>query len=294
MSLFSFLRKNKQESASDDSAFRSRTEEESNAVRGRGKRRRSNQEEPVDPVLPEKKRARRRLIGAVALVLAAVIGLPMILDTEPKPLADDIAIQIPSKDKPAQPSRENRQPAATPSSKVPASTSLDPTEEVIEPSPAAGTNEKQTAKTAAAASVTNEKKAGGELGETSKSPTAGKPAVMQSSKTESRAEAKPVEKPDDASRAIALLQGKPDPKTAAEKKSGKFVIQVAALATKEKVNELQAKLKNAGIKSYTQKVATDSGERIRIRVGPFDSKDDADRMRARIGKLGMTGTLIPA
>src|SRR4051794_37688452 len=103
MSLFSFLRKNKQESASDDSTFYSRAEEESNKIRGRGKRRQGNQDkrsEPADPVLPEKKRARRRLIGAIALVLAAVIGLPMILDSEPKPVADDISIQIPSKDKP--------------------------------------------------------------------------------------------------------------------------------------------------------------------------------------------------
>src|SRR3990167_6025338 len=95
MGLFTFLRKNKQESTSGDAAFFSRAEEESNAIRGRGKRKQGNQ--PEDPVLPEKKRARRRLVGAIALVLAMVIGLPMILDSEPKPLADDIAIQIPSK-----------------------------------------------------------------------------------------------------------------------------------------------------------------------------------------------------
>jgi DedD protein len=52
-------------------------------------------------MLPEKKRARRRLVGAVALALAAAVGLPMLLDSEPKPLAGDIAIQIPPKDKAA-------------------------------------------------------------------------------------------------------------------------------------------------------------------------------------------------
>src|SRR4051794_13842471 len=129
MGLLSFLRKNKQESRSD-STFQSRAEEDSDAVRSRGKRSKSGKERgrASDPVLPEKKRARRRLVGALALVLAAVIGLPMILDSEPKPLADDIAIQIPSKDKPPAPGSA---PAAA-SSKVAASAALDQKEEVVD------------------------------------------------------------------------------------------------------------------------------------------------------------------
>src|SRR5450830_1845333 len=107
MGLFSFFRKNKQESASGQGEFLSRSAGESSAAqnsrgsRSAGNSRKSSKagkDESVDPVLPEKKRARRRLIGAVALVLAVVIVLPMILDSEPRPLADDIAIQIPSKD----------------------------------------------------------------------------------------------------------------------------------------------------------------------------------------------------
>lgn len=302
MSLFSFLRKNKQESASDDSAYISRTEDGSNATRSRGKRRKSNQEEPIDPVLPEKKRARRRLIGAIALVLAAIIGLPMILDSEPKPLADDIAIQIPSKDKPAQSSGENRQTAPTPAPKL--SASLDPKEEVVEvpappaiatpaPKPAAATP--VVPPKPAVVETPAEKKDNGKPAEPVKPAIAAKPPKVDS-KTESKAaaESKTPEKTNEAERAIALLEGKSDPKSAAEKKSGKFVIQVAALATKEKVDEVQTKLKNAGIKSYTQKIATDSGERIRIRVGPFSSKDEADKVRAKLGKLGMNGTLVPA
>src|SRR5450830_723622 len=107
MGLFSFFRKNKQESASGQGEFLSRSAGESSAAqnsrgsRSAGNSRKSSKagkDESVDPVLPEKKRARRRLIGAVALVLAVVIVLPMVLDSEPRPLADDIAIQIPSKD----------------------------------------------------------------------------------------------------------------------------------------------------------------------------------------------------
>ena len=75
--------------------------------------------------------------------------------------------------------------------------------------------------------------------------------------------------------------------------SGRFVVQVAALATQDKVDELQDKLKSAGIASFTQKVSTEGGSRTRIRVGPFSSKEEADRVRAKLSKIGLAGTLVP-
>ena len=45
-----------------------------------------------------KKRARRRLVGAVALVAVVAAVLPMVLDSEPKPTSRDINIRIPSPD----------------------------------------------------------------------------------------------------------------------------------------------------------------------------------------------------
>ncbi len=271
MSLFSFLRKNKQESAAGDSSFYSRAEDETQAPRPR--KRRQNKEgggQAVDPVLPEKKRARRRLIGAVALVLAAVIGLPMLLDAEPKPLADDIAIQIPSKDKSALPQ------VGRPAASAGVSASLDPKEEIIDPPPSPAKAETPPAEKPAVAE---------------------KPVAAQlAARPEAKAEQKIAPKVDETARARALLEGGTDPTKAnnAAKKDGKFVIQVAALASKDKVDELQTKLKGAGIKSYTQTVATQSGERIRIRVGPFGNKEEADKVRAKISKLGLSGTLIPA
>jgi DedD protein len=306
MSLFSFLRKNKQESASDGHAFYSRAEEEPGATRGRGKRRQGKQgaeaDAPVDPVLPEKKRARRRLIGAVALVLAAVVGLPMILDSEPKPLADDIAIQIPSKDKLLPPPATPRSANPPSVSKIAASVSLDPKEEMIAPPISSETQAdgKTTSKTpestAAASDAPRRSKGKPEEPPRSDAETA-KIAPTDKANQVAHATAKnddkPVARDDDAARARALLEGKADPK-AAGKKPAKFVIQVAALATKEKVDELQAKLRSAGIKSYTQKIATVSGDRTRIRVGPFSSKEEAEKVRSRIVKLGLNGKLVPA
>jgi DedD protein len=45
---------------------------------------------------------------------------------------------------------------------------------------------------------------------------------------------------------------------------------------------------------YSQKVATKDGERFRIRIGPVGSRDEADRIRARLAKMGLNGTVQPA
>ncbi len=45
-----------------------------------------------------KRRARRRLIGAIVLVTAIVVVLPMVLDSEPKPVGREISVSIPSPD----------------------------------------------------------------------------------------------------------------------------------------------------------------------------------------------------
>lgn len=282
MGLFSLFRKNKQEPASDDGEFFTRTEDESDAVRGRGKRRqRKKVNEPVDPALPEKKRARRRLVGAVALVMAAVIVLPMILDSEPKPLAEDIAIQIPSKDNPAV--RPATSLAAEP--KMPAAAGLEKDEEIIQPSTISATEQKGTVNPLPVTGT-------GIKPESSQKPI---PKIEDKVTVQSL----PAKKQDNSERARAILEGKTLTKAdnvsdASDAKSGAYLVQVAALASQDKVNELQSKLKIAGITSHTQKVTTANGERIRIRVGPFANREEADKMRAKIGKLGLNGTLVPA
>ena len=60
-------------------------------------------EEPVAPPSPTesidamRRRARHRLIGAVALVLVGVVGFPLLFDTQPRPVAVDIPIEIPDR-----------------------------------------------------------------------------------------------------------------------------------------------------------------------------------------------------
>jgi DedD protein len=315
MRLLPIFRKAKPESPAGDKAFYSRAEEDSTAVRSRARAKGSSakREPPADPALPEKKRARRRLVGAVALVLALVIGLPMLLDSEPKPLSNDISIQIPSKDKApapaAAPSTQLRLPEPATPSQPPG---LDANEEVIELAPTKPAA--MLAQTSAA-----EKKPQEEAKPPQKAkPTApealpelaqAKPAAKPEPKAAEKSVEKPAEKPaphllasarpDDAARAKAMLEGKFDAlpasvKPVSDSKPGKFIVQVAALASADKVSELRGKLSEAGISSYTQKVATASGQRIRVRVGPFANKEEAEKTRAKLGKLGLNGTLIPA
>jgi DedD protein len=311
MGLFSFLRKNKQQTDPDQGIYRSKADTgigpgaEQAELPLRSRKTKANKagnqaNEAVDPVLPEKKRARRRLVGAVALVLAVVIILPMILDSEPKPLADDIAIQIPSRDKSGASAPAS---AAAPLSN---SSGLDRQEEIVDPASAPVTPAPPAAavKPAATDNAAVTTPAPPKMAAVVPPETAPKPESKPESKPkpEVKPEAKPkpeqkpapvAEKHDDAARAQAILEGRADAAPAADKKPAKFVLQVAALASQDKVDELQGKLKEAGIRSYTQKVPTQAGERIRIRVGPFSSKEEAEKTRAKLGKLGLNGSLIP-
>jgi DedD protein len=280
MGLFSFLNKNKQDSAGagylsgddDDAAIGAKARAKRASHAGEGAARRGK--EAADPVLPEKKRARRRLVGAIALALAVAVGLPMILDSEPKPLATDIDIRIPAKDK-------------TPQVPVPVAETLDRREQIVEPAKALSSPDVAEVKVG---SVKAEAK-------TDPKPEPVKPEIVKTETVKAdvkKVEPKVADKPapkaaepaKDTERALAILEGKPE---AAAPSSQKYVVQVAALASQDKVNELQGKLKAAGIPSFTQK---GSGELIRVRVGPF-SKEEGAAIRAKLDKLGLSGSTVP-
>ena len=310
-----FKKKPETSNAHENGEFRSRSAEDSLEARARGKKTESPRRGQLsDPMLPEKKRARRRLIGAVALALAVIIGLPMLLDSEPKPLSDDISIRIPSKDKALSAASAAAQ-LPEPARKL-AAPELDASEEIIEPVslatnkvaavtavplPAAHVAAPELpAKVERVAELKAEPKPEVKPAKPSK-PLEVEAVAKPEHKIESKAEPKLESKPepvkamksgdDDAARALAILEGKSSPKAAPK---SAYLVQVAALAAQDKVDDLQAKLKAAGIHSYTQKVSTSSGDKIRVRVGPFESHEEADKMQAKLSKLGVGGTLIPA
>ncbi len=290
MGLFSFLNKNKQEATAPDSGYYSNSDDDALAARARAKRassagdaasRRKDAKAAADPMLPEKKRARRRLVGAVALALAVAVGLPMVLDSEPKPLAGEIDIRIPAKEKaPAQPL-----PRA-----VAAADALDKREQIVEPPAPMVTVAPAEIKTVDTKPDTKPETKPAAVKPADK-PVAGKPLTKPDDKPAVKPPTKPDDKPAEAARATAILEGGAAPKVIDESNQ-KYVVQVAALATQEKVAELQEKLKGAGIVSFTQKVPSQSGDRIRVRVGPF-SKEEAEKVRAKLARIGLSGSMVP-
>lgn len=321
MGLLSKFGKDKQDAAGEDSGYYRAQDDRALGDKARSKRassaggeagaRRTGRKDASDPVLPEKKRARRRLVGAIALALAVAIGLPMVLDSEPKSSVADIAINMPSKDKPGEPL--NGGPADLPAP-APVPAPAPAVESPAAPAPAtakpaaAAPAPRTVAPVAAGASLDK----GEEIVQVPAKPAANEPAKPSKAaepkvakaetkhpepkpepkKPEAKPEAKPDAKParaDDA-RAMAILEGK----AAEAAPATKYVIKVAAFAAKEKVDELQRKLGEAGIKSYAQKVSTANGELTSVRVGPFPNKEEAEKVRAKLGKLGLNGSLTPA
>lgn len=121
-----------------------------------------------------------------------------------------------------------------------------------------------------------------------------KPATTQSVViTETAEPAKPVAdaKPAEVNRAQALLDGQ-----AADARSvvaeGRFVVQVGAFADAARARDVRMKVESAGLKTYTQVAETKDGKRIRVRVGPFSSKVEAEKAAEKIKKLNLPAVLL--
>lgn len=236
-----------------------------------------------------RKRAKHRLIGSAVLVLIGVLGFPLLFDTQPRPIPVDIPIEIPGKGTvkplvipgpgaPAATSASAPKVADKPAEKVTADASLAPREEILSSKPA------PALAASAPPAIKNEAK-----------PEA-KPEVKPPVKPEAKPETKPA-KPaanDDATRAAALLNGTavPAAKPSASEADGRFVVQVGAFADVAKAREARLKVEKAGLKTYTQVAETKDGKRIRVRVGPFATKAEADKAAVKIKALDLPAAIL--
>lgn len=223
-----------------------------------------------DEELQLKKRARRRLVGAVVLVTAVAVLLPMVLDSEPKPSNQSINIQIPSPDAGVLSAKpEPLKPAAT----------------------AAASAQTETAKPAESRM---------------EAPAAQKPETKAETKPETKAEIKaepkaPAEAPKPAKTEETAAKEAPkkeapkakEPAKEKPKAAGGYVIQVAALSDAARAKELQAKIAGGGLKAYTEVVQTAKGPVTRVRVGPYASREAAEKARPQLQKLQLDGKVVP-
>jgi DedD protein len=215
---------------------------------------------PAESVEVIRKRARHRLMGSLVLVLGAVVGLPLLFDSQPRPVAIDTPIVIPDR---------NQVAPLTAAVAPKTGTVKEPTSVQAEPAPP------ETA-TVAKSAVANP--AGLDPNEEVVSKTT-KPELKPEPKVEAKPEVKTDAKPD----------GKEAPKSEQPVRS---VVQVGAYAELAKAREVRAKLESAGFKTYTQEVETKDGKRIRVRVGPFPSKEEAEKTAEKIRKLNLQTSVL--
>jgi len=215
-----------------------------------------------------RQRARQRLVGAAALVLAGVIGFPLVFDTQPRPVALDIPIDIPDKDK-------SKPILISPATVAPTDVVLVPKPaESLPPVPAAATKE---------AAIDTEVVL-----------STSKPVEKIVDKPQDKAVDKPVGKalevpqsaPDDAKKARALLEA------AAASPGARFVVQAGAFADAGAAKDARAKLERAGMKTYTNVADTKDGKRTRVRVGPVATLAEADQLAERIKKLDLPAQVL--
>ena len=214
---------------------------------------------PAESVDAMRRRARHRLIGASVLVVLGVVGFPVLFDTQPRPVSVDIAVDIPD--------RTTAKPLVDTSTPKPlsASAGLDAKEEVVpdtKPEVKAETKPKAEVKpeaaVAAAAAV-----------------AAVVPKAVETKPEPAKVEAKADAKPE----------VKPATKPADSKDTGRFVVQAGTFSDDGKLRETRSKLEKAGITTYTQVIESKEGRRVRVRVGPFTKRDDADKMANKIKQL---------
>jgi DedD protein len=234
-----------------------------------------------------KKRARRRLIGAIALVTVVAVFLPMVLDHEPKPVSQDISIQIPSQNAGTFTSKivpvvpGSTESTATSAPDAPAAAPPTPSKVTIAPAiPAAP----PAARDSEAAPV---KAAGTESTSASTEP---KPKTKPPQSTDTEAA------PANAAVPEAKPKAKPKVKPAAKaegRDNGSFVVQVAALTDADKARQMREQIAAAGVKAYTEVVPTTKGDVTRVRAGPFATREAAEKARVSLKDMGLAGNVVP-
>lgn len=242
---------------------------------------------PAPTVEAVRRRAMHRLIGAAVLVLAGVIGFPMIFDNQPRPIPVDLPIDIVDKNKAkplVMPPAATNTAAAAAVASAPAATPPAPV--AATPAPSVETETRSAAVAPA------------------------QPAATPPEKAASTAAELAAAKALDAQKARALLEGRPvsgtsktpvaatanTPAVAGTKSAPasdeRFVVQVGAFADDAKVREVRRKVESTGLKTYTQVVKTAEGERTRVRVGPFSDKDEATKAADKIRKLNLSVAIL--
>jgi DedD protein len=261
-----------------------------------------------DAVAAARTQARRRLVGALVLLVVGVIVFPLLFETQPRPVAVDTPIvtaresAVPAPKAPNSPNATPAAPRPLPpdagvevqgAASAPLASAGDAPAPTSSPSPAV-----TAAATAARAPAVASAPAGLRAAASAPAPkpaaptaaaerTAAKPAAAASKPAAPRAA--------DGERAQAALAARPDKAPAAAPAAaanGRFVVQVGAFTDPATLREARARVEKLGLKTYTQVIEGDAGKRTRVRVGPFATREEATAAAARLKAAGLPGNVL--
>ncbi|MCW5626170.1 MAG: SPOR domain-containing protein [Burkholderiales bacterium] len=223
----------------------------------------------IDEEIQLRKRARRRLVGAIVLVLVVVAILPSVLDRDLKPLGKNVETQIPAIDAVA-----DKFPAdAPPPTPAPAEA---PVPVITEPEalPVPGATSQSSSPAVEAPSTTvptvTEPRA---VPAVKPAETLGKPAEPAPSKSpEPARKVEPAPRKDEKRELVAT-------KPAA---ANKYAIQLGAFAESGNAQQLLQKVRAAGVPAYIETAKSASGTKTRVHAGPFATEEAAARGRDKL------------
>ncbi len=247
--------------------------------------RRTGQEALLDPLLLEKRRARRRLLGAVVLVAVAIVVLSKVLEPGPRPHVDDIAIHVaaPTKITPATAlgvdaavsGVRSRLPESLPTAQksIPNTTSLAAKATPNIPPVTSSQPAQPTRKSASPPTATN------------------MPLVTAINSS------KPVNATD-ARRAATAPSASVNPRIKASPQttngvagsapSNRFAVQLGTLYDEPRARAWIARLKAANIPAYLERKKLANGsQQLLVRAGPFNDRVSAEAASKRIRELGL-------
>ncbi len=284
-----------------------------------------------DAVAAARTQARRRLVGALVLLLVGVVVFPLLFESQPRPLSPDTPI-VTARDAGVPP----RQPAAETLRALPPDAGVEAHADArgaagiapVRPASAAGAASQAagavgvsrpastTAYTPVATPVAT--KAATTSGPSSATaPAAAKPAPQAAattaptpaatlSATPAKPPAAPPAKPPGpaptAAQATTPSAAPPTtpaatatalpPAPASAPAASRFVVQVGAFTDAATLRETRARVERLGLKTYTQVIEGDSGKRTRVRVGPFTTREEANAVAARLKAAGLPGSVL--
>lgn len=215
---------------------------------------------PNEQELTLKKRARRRLVGAVALVLLMVIILPQVLQDRAL-LAQQEPIRI------TMPEIANASP--------------EPAVNNTAEKPVASQQDVAALEPAKPVEPSLDIKAPVEV----KKPETAAPEETQAPQPEKKVEVKApeVSKTPEVSKSEVKTPVKP---------AESFTVQVGVYSDITNVKRLQEQLKQAGFSTHTEKVTTPKGDSLRLKAGNFKSREDAVAALGKIKAAGLSGIVI--